>query len=79
VDDRVAIVDDLACLKLSGDKNDDDDDDDDDNDEGYIRLKTVSRNDVVRVVALKLDLHYWGSWKLARDDSTISGWLVMDA
>ncbi|SAL99643.1 hypothetical protein [Absidia glauca] len=79
VDDRVAIVDDLACLKISGDKNDDDDDDDDDNDEGYIRLKTVSRNDVVRVVALKLDLHYWGSWKLARDDSTISGWLVMDA
>jgi hypothetical protein len=51
-----------------------DDDDDDDNDEGYIRIKTVSRNETVRVVALKLDVHYWDSWQLVHDDSSVSGW-----
>ncbi|KAI8338055.1 trypsin-like cysteine/serine peptidase domain-containing protein [Chlamydoabsidia padenii] len=75
IDQRAVVVDEEACLR--GD--DDDDDDDDNNDEGFIRLKTISRMDVVQVVALKLDLHYWGSWKLNRDDSTMSGWLVMDA
>ncbi|CAO3614758.1 unnamed protein product [Cunninghamella echinulata] len=57
----------------------DDVDDDDNNDEGYIRIKTVSRNDTVRVVALKLDLHYWSTWELQRDESTISGWKSLEA
>ncbi|KAI7905976.1 trypsin-like cysteine/serine peptidase domain-containing protein [Cokeromyces recurvatus] len=56
-----------------------DDEDDDDNDEGYIRIKTVSRNETVRVVALKLDLHYWDSWQLVHDDSTICNWVSKDA
>ncbi|CAO3590341.1 unnamed protein product [Absidia cylindrospora] len=73
--DLPTVVDEQACLKA----DDDDGDDDDNNDEGYIRIKTVSRNDIVRVVALKLDLHYWSTWKLVKDDSTMSGWLAMDA
>ncbi|CAO0797697.1 unnamed protein product [Mucor circinelloides] len=51
-----------------------DEDDDDDNDEGYIRIKTVSRNETVRVVAVKLDLHYWDSWQLVHDEKSVSGW-----
>lgn len=53
----------------------DDSDDDDDNDEGYIRIKTVSRTNVVRVAALKLDSHYWGAWELVRDDHAVCGWV----
>ncbi|KAI8580689.1 hypothetical protein K450DRAFT_173290 [Umbelopsis ramanniana AG] len=53
----------------------DDSDDDDDNDEGYIRIKTVSRTNVVRVAALKLDSHYWGAWELVRDDHSVCGWV----
>ncbi|KAI8085430.1 trypsin-like cysteine/serine peptidase domain-containing protein [Thamnidium elegans] len=59
-------------------KPDDDEDDDDDNDEGYIRIKTVSRNETVRVVAVKLDLHYWDSWQLIHDDKSICGWSSED-
>lgn len=55
-------------------KEDLDDDDDDNNDEGYIRIKTVSRNETVRVAALKLDLHYWNTWQLVKDDSQVCGW-----
>jgi S1-C subfamily serine protease len=58
---------------------DDTDDIDDDNDEGYLRLKTVSRNETVRVVALKLDLHYWDSWQLVRDEKSVCGWISQDA
>lgn len=54
-------------------------DEDDDNDEGYIRIKTVSRNETVRVVALKLDLHYWDSWQLVRDERSICGWSSKEA
>jgi hypothetical protein len=64
-------IDDKKCLRA-----DDDDDDDDNNDEGYIRIKTISRNDIVRVVALKLDLHYWTTWRLTRDDDAMSGWMA---
>ena len=60
-------------------KNDDGDDDDDDNDEGYIRIKTVSRNETVRVVAVKLDLHYWDSWQLVQDEQSICGWISKEA
>jgi PDZ domain-containing secreted protein len=55
------------------------DEDDDDNDEGYIRIKTISRNETVRVVAVKLDLHYWDSWQLVRDDKSVSGWTSQTA
>ncbi|CAO3702707.1 unnamed protein product [Rhizopus stolonifer] len=54
-------------------------DDDDDNDESYIRIKTVSRNETVRVVALKLDLHYWDSWQLVHDERSICGWSSKEA
>ncbi|OBZ91682.1 PDZ domain-containing protein C23G3.12c [Choanephora cucurbitarum] len=56
-----------------------DEDEDDDNDEGYIRIKTVSRNETVRVVAVKIDLHYWDSWQLVRDDQSVSGWSAHNA
>ncbi|KAL1915204.1 uncharacterized protein VTP21DRAFT_7480 [Calcarisporiella thermophila] len=46
----------------------------DEDEEGYVRIKTVSRNDVTKVVAMKLDTHYWDTWILSRDESTISGW-----
>ncbi|KAI9252321.1 trypsin-like cysteine/serine peptidase domain-containing protein [Phascolomyces articulosus] len=58
---------------------DDTDEDDDDNDEGYVRIKTVSRNETVRVAALKLDVHYWDTWQLVRDDKRICGWLCEQA
>ncbi|KAI8146771.1 trypsin-like cysteine/serine peptidase domain-containing protein [Fennellomyces sp. T-0311] len=58
---------------------DDTDDDDDNNDEGYVRIKTVSRNETVRVAALKLDVHYWDTWQLVRDDSRVCGWLCEQA
>ncbi|KAI8059484.1 trypsin-like cysteine/serine peptidase domain-containing protein [Gongronella butleri] len=75
---------DTRCvLELTDDKvlheEDDQDDEDDNNDEGYIRLKTISRNGTVRVVALKLDLHYWNSWQLQRDPSALSGWNATEA
>ncbi|KAG1054304.1 hypothetical protein G6F46_007562 [Rhizopus delemar] len=57
----------------------DTEEDEDDNDEGYIRIKTVSRNETVRVVALKLDLHYWDSWQLIRDEHSICGWSSKEA
>lgn len=60
-------------------RTDDASDDGDDNDEGYVRIKTVSRNETVRVVAVKLDLHYWDSWQLVRDDKSICGWTSKDA
>ncbi|CAO3591787.1 unnamed protein product [Absidia cylindrospora] len=68
-----ATIDEKGCLRA----DQDDAEDDDNNDEGYIRIKTISRNGMVRVVALKLDLHYWSSWKLKRDDSTMCGWLAI--
>lgn len=55
------------------------DEDDDSNDEGYIRIKTMSRNETVRVAALKLDLHYWDTWQLVKDDSTVCGWICKEA
>ncbi|KAI8990075.1 trypsin-like cysteine/serine peptidase domain-containing protein [Pilobolus umbonatus] len=58
---------------------DETEDDDDDNDEGYIRIKTVSRNETVRVVAIKVDVHYWDSWQLIRDEESISGWRSVEA
>ncbi|KAF7720820.1 serine protease [Apophysomyces ossiformis] len=57
----------------------DDEEDDDTNDEGYIRIKTVSRNETVRVVAVKLDLHYWDTWQLIQDGKTVCGWVCQDA
>ncbi|KAI8089508.1 trypsin-like cysteine/serine peptidase domain-containing protein [Halteromyces radiatus] len=74
-DQRDITVDEKECLRADQDNEDDDDN----NDEGYIRIKTISRNDIVRVVALKLDLHYWNTWRLQRDDSTMSGWMAINA
>ncbi|CAO3676150.1 unnamed protein product [Rhizopus microsporus] len=71
---KKVVDDDLNALNAE-----DTDEEDDDNDEGYIRIKTVSRNETVRVVALKLDLHYWDSWQLVRDEKAICGWASGDA
>jgi hypothetical protein len=69
VDEEVEVQD-SDVLKTDADESDDDDD----NDEGYIRIKTVSRTNVVRVAALKVDSHYWGAWQLTRDDQAVCGW-----
>ncbi|KAI8369306.1 trypsin-like cysteine/serine peptidase domain-containing protein [Radiomyces spectabilis] len=60
-------------------KSDDTEEDDDNNDEGYIRIKTVSRNETVRVVAVKLDLHYWDTWQLLQAPNEECGWICKDA
>ncbi|KAI7866010.1 trypsin-like cysteine/serine peptidase domain-containing protein [Spinellus fusiger] len=60
-------------------KTDEAEDDDDTNDEGYIRIKTVSRDETVRVVAVKLDLHYWDTWQLVPNDTSICGWICKEA
>ncbi|ORX44948.1 trypsin-like serine protease [Hesseltinella vesiculosa] len=76
-------VGDRQCMPAAEDKmltvHESEEDEDDNNDEGYIRLKTVSRNGTVRVVALKLDLHYWVSWQLKHDASAMSGWMAAKA
>ncbi|KAI9279637.1 trypsin-like cysteine/serine peptidase domain-containing protein [Sporodiniella umbellata] len=48
--------------------------DDEENGEGYVRIKTISRNETVRVAALKLDVHYWDAWQLVRNEKAICGW-----
>ncbi|KAI9311470.1 hypothetical protein BX666DRAFT_1995435 [Dichotomocladium elegans] len=59
--------------------SEDAEDDDDNSVEGYVRIKTVSRNGTVRVAALKLDIHYWDTWQLVKDDSMMCGWTCTEA
>ncbi|RCI03237.1 serine protease [Rhizopus stolonifer] len=55
------------------------DEEEEEDGEGYVRIKTVSRNETVRVAALKLDVHYWDSWQLIRDEKSICGWSSKEA
>ena len=50
---------------------------DKDND-GYIRIKVINSNDVTDVVTMKLDPHYWGTWRLVEDKDATSGWKFVD-
>ncbi|KAI8325679.1 trypsin-like serine protease [Martensiomyces pterosporus] len=40
----------------------------------YVRITVVNRNEVTRVLSLRLDNHYWPPWQLVRDPGTASGW-----
>ncbi|KAF9168067.1 serine protease [Actinomortierella ambigua] len=46
--------------------------------QGYVRLKTVSRNEMTSVCALKLDPIFWGTWELTKDPTNVSGWKSVD-
>ncbi|KAG0239678.1 serine protease [Actinomortierella wolfii] len=46
--------------------------------QGYVRLKTVSRNEMTAVCALKLDPIFWGTWELTKDPTNVSGWKSVD-
>ena len=50
-----------------------------DDNSGYIRIKTISRIEVTKVVAIKLDPHYWSTWQLIEDDEAITGWKCVEA
>lgn len=47
---------------------------------GYIRLKTVSRAQAVKVIAMKLDPIYWETWQLLPNSNpdSVSGWIAED-
>ncbi|KAI8097081.1 uncharacterized protein BX664DRAFT_72534 [Halteromyces radiatus] len=40
----------------------------------HVRVKYVTRNNVVHVSMLRLDLHYWPTWQIQRDDTNPLGW-----
>jgi hypothetical protein len=74
---EAALVDEGKIMEMAPDGQDAEDDDD--NDEGYVRIKTVSRAGVTKVVAMKLDTHYWDTWELARDENAVCGWVCLPA
>ncbi|KAG2171435.1 hypothetical protein INT43_009096 [Umbelopsis isabellina] len=43
--------------------------------EGYVRLKTVTRQEDTTIGIMKLDNHYWGLWQITADRSAPSGWV----
>ncbi|KAL1915309.1 uncharacterized protein VTP21DRAFT_6767 [Calcarisporiella thermophila] len=48
--------------------------------DGYIRIKTIARNETVKVIAMKLDdKGYWDAWQLVVDDAAVSGWKCISA
>ncbi|KAJ2669090.1 hypothetical protein GGI25_006265 [Coemansia spiralis] len=40
----------------------------------YVRLTVVNKNEVTRMLSLRLDNHYWPPWELVCDPNTTSGW-----
>ncbi|KAJ2776349.1 hypothetical protein H4R18_005714 [Coemansia javaensis] len=40
----------------------------------YVRLTVVNKNEVTRVLSLRVDNHYWPPWELVRDLDAPSGW-----
>jgi hypothetical protein len=51
----------------------------DDDKSDYVRIKTISRMEVTKVVAMKLDPHYWSTWQLIEDENAITGWKCVEA
>ncbi|RKP13918.1 hypothetical protein BJ684DRAFT_9380 [Piptocephalis cylindrospora] len=43
--------------------------------ENFIRLTTVNRGGITRVLSLRGDPWYWGAWQLVPDAGTVSGWV----
>ncbi|KAJ1800610.1 hypothetical protein LPJ59_000957 [Coemansia sp. RSA 2399] len=40
----------------------------------YVRLTVVNRNEITRMLSLRLDSHYWPPWELVIDPTAIAGW-----
>ncbi|KAJ2557768.1 hypothetical protein EV175_001147 [Coemansia sp. RSA 1933] len=40
----------------------------------YVRLTVVNRNEITRMLSLRLDSHYWPPWELVMDPDAVSGW-----
>ncbi|PIA15825.1 Pro-apoptotic serine protease NMA111 [Coemansia reversa NRRL 1564] len=40
----------------------------------YVRITVVNKSEVMRVLSLRVDNHYWPPWELVRDPNTPSGW-----
>ena len=45
---------------------------------GYVRIKTVGSTNITKVITMKLDPHYWNTWKLVKDDESITGWKFIE-
>ncbi|GAA5809801.1 hypothetical protein MFLAVUS_003214 [Mucor flavus] len=43
-------------------------------DESHIRIKFVTADNVTQVRALKIDEHYWPTWHIKKDESSVLGW-----
>ncbi|KAJ1942494.1 hypothetical protein FBU59_003182, partial [Linderina macrospora] len=40
----------------------------------YVRVTVVNRNEITRVLSLRVDNHYWPPWQLLRDPAAASNW-----
>ncbi|KAI9302440.1 hypothetical protein BJ944DRAFT_242360 [Cunninghamella echinulata] len=40
----------------------------------HVRVKYVSKNNVTKISMLRLDLRYWPSWEVKKDDTNFLGW-----
>ncbi|KAJ1903302.1 hypothetical protein IWQ60_012598, partial [Tieghemiomyces parasiticus] len=40
----------------------------------FVRLTTINRSGVSRILSLRLDDHYWPSWELFECPNSVSGW-----
>ncbi|KAJ1949059.1 hypothetical protein IWQ62_006797, partial [Dispira parvispora] len=43
-------------------------------DDYFVRLTTVNRSGITRILSLRVDNHYWPAWDLKENPSTVSGW-----
>lgn len=50
------------------------DDDKLSHDDNHIQIKFVKANNVVQVKAIKLDRHYWPTWHIKKNESSVLGW-----
>ncbi|KAJ2818660.1 hypothetical protein FBU31_005797 [Coemansia sp. 'formosensis'] len=40
----------------------------------YVRITVVSKNDVTKVLSLRVDRHFWPAWQLVHDPTAATGW-----
>lgn len=40
----------------------------------HVRVKYVSKNNVTKISMLRLDLRYWPTWEVKKDDTNFLGW-----